>query len=159
MIYICDSKRHLVCYPYSVEALHEMAEDLGIARCWYHGGSRWPHYDIPKQRLNSIRKDPRVRWLKSTADLVRMISGRRKYTIVCWVQSDGCHYALEPWTKIMLEGRHGSVARLESVFLAGSPEDHTVFLGHVVCMLTGVEAYGVGDFVVELRLPRRWRES
>lgn len=30
-----------------------MAEELGIARCWYHGG-RLPHYDMPKKRMDEI---------------------------------------------------------------------------------------------------------
>lgn len=52
-VYLVDDARHLVCIPYSTEALHEMAEDLGIKRCWFHGG-RNPHYDLPKQRIEEI---------------------------------------------------------------------------------------------------------
>lgn len=48
-----DRQRHLVCTPYSVENLHIMAEKLGIKRCWYHGG-KYPHYDIPKRRIEEI---------------------------------------------------------------------------------------------------------
>lgn len=55
MTYYCDDSRHLVCIPYSVENLHIMAEDLGIKRCWFHGG-RNPHYDIPKRRIEEIKK-------------------------------------------------------------------------------------------------------
>jgi hypothetical protein len=44
--YLRDNKRHLICVPYSIDGLHAMARDLGIARCWYHGGKH-PHYDIP----------------------------------------------------------------------------------------------------------------
>jgi hypothetical protein len=51
--YYSDRGRHLVCYPYGVQALHDMAVVLGIKRCWYHGGAR-PHYDIPKRRLQEI---------------------------------------------------------------------------------------------------------
>lgn len=54
MIYYCDTKRHLVCEPYSVDNLHAMAETLSIKRCWYHGGKN-PHYDIPKRRYDEIR--------------------------------------------------------------------------------------------------------
>lgn len=51
--FFCDTKRHLVCKPYSVENLHKMASFLEIKRCWFHGGSK-PHYDIPKQRIEEI---------------------------------------------------------------------------------------------------------
>ena len=50
MIYYCDSQRHLVCIPYSIENLHKMAEDLNIKRCWFHKN----HYDIPKRRIKEI---------------------------------------------------------------------------------------------------------
>jgi len=50
MEYICDDKRHLVCYPYSVENLHKMAEDLKISYFWFHTD----HYDIPKRRIQEI---------------------------------------------------------------------------------------------------------
>lgn len=45
--------RHLVCHPYSVENLHEMARLLGIKRCWFHSG-RLAHYDVPKRRIAEI---------------------------------------------------------------------------------------------------------
>ncbi|MFY0656205.1 MAG: DUF4031 domain-containing protein [Neptunomonas phycophila] len=54
MEYYCDSKRHLVCVPYSIENLHKMADDLGIKRCWFHS-SKHPHYDIPKKRIKEIQ--------------------------------------------------------------------------------------------------------
>ena len=50
MIYICDTQRHLICQPYSIENLHRMAKDLGINKCWFHKN----HYDIPKKRINEI---------------------------------------------------------------------------------------------------------
>ena len=53
MIFICDKSRHLVCKPYSISNLHLMAEKLDINKCWYHGG-KFPHYDIPKKRVNEI---------------------------------------------------------------------------------------------------------
>lgn len=53
MIYLTDGKRHLICVPYSIDNLHQMADDLGIGRHWYHEG-RISHYDIPKRRLNEI---------------------------------------------------------------------------------------------------------
>ena len=50
MIYYCDKKRHLVCFPYSIQNLHKMAIDLGIKKCWFHKN----HYDIPKRRIVEI---------------------------------------------------------------------------------------------------------
>lgn len=54
MKYYCDSMRHLVCVPYSVENLHEMAAWFGIDRCWYHSSATYKHYDIPKRRFKAI---------------------------------------------------------------------------------------------------------
>lgn len=54
MRYLCDEMRHLICVPYSVENLHLMAGTLGIKRCWFHSGSKYPHYDIPKRRIAEI---------------------------------------------------------------------------------------------------------
>lgn len=53
MKYYADRMRHLVCVPYTVENLHMMAEDLGIKKCWYHP-KPYPHYDIPKKRIEEI---------------------------------------------------------------------------------------------------------
>lgn len=50
MKYFCDSKRHLVCKPYSIDNLHVMADDLNIKHCWFHKD----HYDIPKKRIEEI---------------------------------------------------------------------------------------------------------
>ena len=48
--YYCDKKRHLVCIPYSIENLHEMAKILNIKKCWFHK----THYDIPKRRIKEV---------------------------------------------------------------------------------------------------------
>ena len=53
--FYCDSMRHLVCVPYSIVNLHEMARQLGIKRCWFHAGAH-PHYDIPKRRIREISR-------------------------------------------------------------------------------------------------------
>jgi tetraacyldisaccharide-1-P 4'-kinase len=50
MIFLTDRRRHLICYPYSIENLHRMANELGIKRCWFHKD----HYDIPKKRIEEI---------------------------------------------------------------------------------------------------------
>lgn len=56
MEYFCDEKRHLVCKPFSVENLHKMAEDLNIAKDWFHNKKgKNPHYDIPKRRIAEIQ--------------------------------------------------------------------------------------------------------
>lgn len=53
LTYYCDTARHLVCAPYSIENLHRMAADLGLKRHWFHPG-RHPHYDIPVRRSKEI---------------------------------------------------------------------------------------------------------
>jgi hypothetical protein len=50
MKYCTDGKRHLICHPYSIENLHQMAQNLNIKRCWFHND----HYDIPKLRVEEI---------------------------------------------------------------------------------------------------------
>ena len=54
LTYYCDSDRHLVCKPYSVENLHKMAEKLNIKKCWFHKDNNC-HYDIPKERVDEIK--------------------------------------------------------------------------------------------------------
>ena len=54
MTYICDNKRHLICEPYSIENLHQMAKELGIKRCWFYYKNGKSHYDIPKTRIEEI---------------------------------------------------------------------------------------------------------
>jgi len=50
MIFLTDGKRHLICKPYSIDNLHNMAKQLNINRCWFHKD----HYDIPKRRKDEI---------------------------------------------------------------------------------------------------------
>jgi len=66
--YLCDSRRHLICVPYSKENLHKMAEELGIKRCWFHKN----HYDIPKKRIEEIKKKCKV---VSSREIVKIIHG------------------------------------------------------------------------------------
>lgn len=54
LAFLCDDKRHLICVPYTIENLHEMAEILNIKRCWFHGGDL-AHYDIPNKRIDEIK--------------------------------------------------------------------------------------------------------
>lgn len=65
--YICDDKRHLICVPYSIENLHIMAEQLGIKRCWFHKN----HYDIPKKRIDEIRKKCQEVSPKEIVEIIR----------------------------------------------------------------------------------------
>ena len=68
MEYICDNHRHLVCIPYSKENLHKMAETLDIKRCWFHKS----HYDIPKRRIDEIKKKCRI---VTSKEIVKIIWG------------------------------------------------------------------------------------
>ena len=45
-----DEMRHLVTVPYSIENLHEAAQQLGIKRCWFDKD----HYDIPKRMMSRM---------------------------------------------------------------------------------------------------------
>lgn len=69
--FFCDDARHLVCFPYSKENLHQMARVLSIRRHWYHAG-RHPHYDIPKRRITEIMARCTV---VSSNDILRIIRG------------------------------------------------------------------------------------
>ena len=66
MKYVCDTKRHLVCIPYSLDNLDRMADTLGINRCWKHKD----HYDIPKKRIAEITAKCEV---VSSKEIVRII--------------------------------------------------------------------------------------
>ena len=70
--YFCDNARHLVCVPYTEANLHRMAADLGIKRCWFHASSRFPHYDIPKRRIEEITARCTI---VSSTDILRIIKG------------------------------------------------------------------------------------
>lgn len=66
MEYLTDTKRHLICLPYSINNLHKMAKELDINRCWFHS----THYDIPKRRIDEIKSKCRY---VSSKDIVRII--------------------------------------------------------------------------------------
>ena len=53
MLFVTDRKRHLICLPYNLVNLHNMALTLEIKKCWFHNNP-YPHYDIPKRRLKEI---------------------------------------------------------------------------------------------------------
>ena len=68
MNYICDTKRHLVCVPYSLDNLHRMAYILGIKKYWFHKN----HYDIPKRRIKEIMSCCQI---VGSKDIVKVIKG------------------------------------------------------------------------------------
>jgi hypothetical protein len=72
--YLVDDKRHLICVPYSVAGLHEMAAILRIKKCWFHAG-KYPHYDVPKRRVKEINGHPLVEQ-SSTRAIHEVITGR-----------------------------------------------------------------------------------
>jgi len=73
MNFYCDSQRHLVCVPYSIENLHLMASQLNIKRCWFHN-CRHAHYDVPKKRVSEIKQLCKV---VARKDIVKIIQGER----------------------------------------------------------------------------------
>jgi hypothetical protein len=70
LTYFCDDQRHLICSPFSIENLHKMAEELNLKRCWFHASSKFPHYDIPKTRVQEITSRC---YVISAKTLLRMI--------------------------------------------------------------------------------------
>lgn len=66
LTYYTDRKRHLICKPYSIANLHQMAEALNINRCWFHD----THYDIPKRRIEEIEA---LCTIISTREIVNII--------------------------------------------------------------------------------------
>lgn len=71
MTYFTDNSRHLICYPYSVENLHKMAEQLGIRRCWFNNG-KLPHYDVPKEELEKIKNKCQIVSPKTIVRIIRL---------------------------------------------------------------------------------------
>ena len=71
MQYLCDTKRHLICVPYSLDNLHKMAKELNIGRHWFHSSkSGLYHYDIPKSRIAEISQKFTI---VSSAEIVKII--------------------------------------------------------------------------------------
>lgn len=69
--YFCDTARHLVCSPYSVENLHKMAKDLNIKRHWFHSKKGMEHYDIPKTRMKEIMEKCEVVDSRHIVDIIK----------------------------------------------------------------------------------------
>jgi len=86
--YYCDDNRHLICVPFSVANLHQMAKDLNIHRCWFHSG-RNPHYDIPKLRIAEIKAKCEI---VSSREILRLTKQTQPNEMVPWV----CETAIVP---------------------------------------------------------------
>ncbi len=74
LTYICDSARHLICVPYSIQNLHIMAKALNIQRHWFHRD----HYDIPKRRVEEIMGKCQVVSSKEIILIIREASDASK---------------------------------------------------------------------------------
>lgn len=80
--FICDRKRHVICWPYSEENLHRMAASLGIKRAWFHKGKKMgsnyecivqlAHYDMPKKRQNELLAIPEMR-IVTSREIIQII--------------------------------------------------------------------------------------
>lgn len=75
IVYLSDNSRHLICYPYSIENLHKMAEQLDIKKCWFHKN----HYDIPKKRISEIKSKTKN---ISSKNIVNIINGKRLEEVI-----------------------------------------------------------------------------
>lgn len=73
LTFYCDDARHLVCVPYSIDNLHEMARQLGIKRCWFHAGAKYAHYDIPKRRIREISAQCTVVSSREILEIVKRV--------------------------------------------------------------------------------------
>lgn len=70
MKYFCDTKRHVVCVPFSVDNLHKMADNLNLKPCWFHPGVH-PHYDMPKRRIEEITSKCTVVSTRTIYNIIR----------------------------------------------------------------------------------------
>lgn len=76
--FYCDMHRHLVCVPYTINNLHNMARLLDIKRCWFHSSSN-PHYDIPKRRTEEISAKCTI---ISTKDILKICHSNKSQLII-----------------------------------------------------------------------------
>ena len=67
LIYLTDGKRHLICVPYTIPNLHQMAKELGIGAWWFHKN----HYDIPLFAQESVEKRCRKIDSKEIVEIIR----------------------------------------------------------------------------------------
>jgi hypothetical protein len=59
----------------SLKELHEFAKKVGIKRCWFHSGSRWPHYDIPKGRRETLAIEYGIAVVTSR-EIIKILKGK-----------------------------------------------------------------------------------
>jgi hypothetical protein len=76
MQYYMDSKRHIICIPYTVKNLHAMAKALRIPQCWFHSSKDHPHYDAPKMRVNELKAHKLIT-VVSQRELLRLLKSQR----------------------------------------------------------------------------------
>jgi hypothetical protein len=48
-----------------------MAKDLNIKPCWFHSNSKFPHYDIPKKRVEEIQNKCEVVSSRMILDIIK----------------------------------------------------------------------------------------
>jgi len=60
MVYVDDAaimhrgKRRFHMTADSVQELHDFCAQVGIKRCWWHSGSKYPHYDITGPQREAV---------------------------------------------------------------------------------------------------------
>lgn len=111
LTYYCDNARHLICTPYSVKNLHIMAENLGIKRCWYHGGKH-PHYDIPKKRIYEIQEECEI---VSSKELLSIMAG------------ESWSYCFVSYAIFSDDAKHCTAGRIEALERDSHPYDKTEY--------------------------------
>lgn len=72
LTYITD-KIHLICLPYTVENLHEMAKRLKIRKHFFHNTVNKPHYDLPVTRRKHLLEEE-IHKIASSKELVNIIN-------------------------------------------------------------------------------------
>ena len=96
LTFVTDRKRHLICVPYSIENLHQMAKQLGIKECWFHKN----HYDIPKQRIEEIENKCKI---VSKENLVEIIKSPGYAEIIIGDQVTGSAVSKDHFWKTEIE--------------------------------------------------------
>ena len=57
----------------SIDHLHEFCKTIGIKKCWYHAGSRFKHYDIPKKMRKDFFEKYKMVQKVSSRDIVKIL--------------------------------------------------------------------------------------
>lgn len=65
----------------SLEELHTFAATIGVKRCWFHRGSRYPHYDVnADKRLEAIASGAVELEAKQVVEIAKKLYVRRTRT-------------------------------------------------------------------------------